>query len=267
MMPMKDTNESIGDVHSKSLINEQAVSSVEFEREEQIEVPDSFSKEIEEWVKHIDEVDLRQTVELVKESKFHNDMVKFRSEPDERRGRPAVPKLLQDNLADLVPGWLAQESRFRKDAVSSSKATGYAQIKPNVWEEYKKTSEVSLDIGEQMEVFGELVSDNYHYILHFAGEDVIETLRSKFDSEDKFIEALMTPLMVNAYNAGGPMIGRALNKFVESVPVEEMKSGRDLFVQFTDFAKDNVDGFKEEQDEYVPKVYAFNDKLDNFNRG
>lgn len=232
---------------------------------------DAFTAEVEQYASAIDEVDLQLTLDLATKPvrghehlsrlAFATGAVMFRSEPDERRKRPAVPELLQAELRRLVPGWLAQESRFKGDAVSSSRATGIAQIKPNVWREYRGTDQVSLRMDEQLQVFGELVSDNYHYILHFAGADAVAALRTHFATEDDFLRDLMTPLMVNAYNAGGPAIGRALRQFVATVPTADWQPGKELFVQFAAFAHEHVPGYGVEQRQYAPKVYAFQDLL------
>ncbi|MCA9361893.1 hypothetical protein KC906_00820 [Candidatus Kaiserbacteria bacterium] len=238
---------------------------------------DAFAAEVEQIAADIDDVDLAGTLEYANKPvrgnealsrmEYAKQAVTFRSEPDTRRGRPAIPPPLQAELRKLMPGWLAQESRFKGDVVSSSAAAGIAQIKPKTWAEYRGTEEVSLRMDEQIKVFGELVSDNYHYILHFAGKEAIDTLRSRFTSEESFLEELMAPLMVNAYNAGGPLIGKMLKRFVDEVSVENMKTGRELFLQIADFAAagddDLLDGYNTEQREYVSRIHAFQSKLDN----
>ena len=81
-----------------------------------------------------------------------------------------------------------------------------AQIMPATWKEYKGDTEISLRMDEQLDVVGKLVSDNYHYLTHYA-ENELPVLRSKFDSEEEFEAELVTPLLVNAYNVGGPATG------------------------------------------------------------
>lgn len=191
--------------------------------------------------------------------------LRFRSEDDEERGRPAVPELVQEELRRVVPGLFAQESKFNAGLVSSAGAAGLAQIKPQTWKEYKGTDEVSLRMDEQLEVVGELMSDNYHYLLHYAGEN-IEKLREQYDTEEEFNKDLIVPLLVNAYNVGGPGIGKMVNDFVENTPQEFMASGKDLFMQFSDFSyeSNSEDGnaYGDDAREYVQRVYGNQATLD-----
>lgn len=192
--------------------------------------------------------------------------INFRSESDTIRNRPALPITVQKELKRILPGLFAQESKFNAGLVSKSKATGLAQIKPDVWKEYKGTTDVSLSMMEQMEVVGELMSDNYYYVLHFAGDDAVRVLKEKFNSDEDFNEELITPLIINAYNAGGPMIGKVIKDFVNNVSSDEMVSGRDLFLQIVDYAKENnrkeFKNYADEAREYVPRVYAMAEVLD-----
>jgi len=189
---------------------------------------------------------------------YARSQIEFRSEPEE--GRPAVPELVQSEFRKVVPGLFAQESKFNAGLTSSTGAKGLAQIMPETWEEYRGTQEVSLSMVEQLDVAGKLISDNYHYITHFAGEEALGLLRMQFDSEEDFDAQLIVPLMINAYNAGGPLIGIAVKKFVEETPSEDLLSGKDLFLQFADFAQQSNDGsldiYKVHAREYVSRVYG-----------
>jgi hypothetical protein len=209
--------------------------------------------------------------------KYAKEKIMFRSEYDEEKKRPAVPMVIQEEIRRLLPGLFAQESKFNAGLVSKSGATGLAQIKPKTWWEYtrkeefksleeqekewervKNTVNVSVRMDDQVEVASALISDNYHYILHFAGA-AIDMLRNQYDSEDKFYVDLMVPLLVNAYNAGGPMMGRILNSFAKEVPSEEMLKGKELFLQIADFAKTKDGKFEDygiDAREYVSRVYG-----------
>lgn len=227
--------------------------------------PSEFDNEIESYAQSLDLADIIQTINLSNEPEDQTkaesrldtfiNHIQFRS--DEYEGRkPPLPAQLQVELKKLIPGWLAQESRFRLDAVSNSNATGIAQIKPFVWNGYRKTDQVSLDVAEQAEVFGELTSDNYFYLQHYAGNENLELIKERFDSEEEFLTEFMTPLMINAHNSGGPAAGRALKLFCEKIPVDKMKPGKDLFLQFSDFALKNANDYSKEQREYVIKILA-----------
>jgi len=222
---------------------------------------DELSLKVRDFAKTLSEEDVRQTAALASKVSFNPEAIEFRSEPDQKRDRPALPKRLQENLKDILMALISQESRFKKDARSSSGAIGYGQIKPNTWQEYKGATEVSEDLKEHIEVMGEFISDNYHYILDFAGEDALSRLRNRFDSEADFIDKFMTPAVINAYNAGGPTVGKAIKEFSESTKDDELKSGTDIYSQFSEFALKNHEGYGVDQAEYVPRIYAFNSEL------
>ena len=200
-------------------------------------------------------------------AEYIKKLLRFRSRFDERTGKPPLPPLLRENLREAALGWVAQESRFKDRAVSKSGAVGIWQFLPRIAQHYSNKDKVPLGVEEQTKMAGELISDNYHYILHFAGVDALDKLRSRYDSEEEFIDDFMTPVMINAFNAGGPLMGKILRRFTETVSEEEMKSGKDLFLQVADFAKDNFENYRQEQYEYVPKVYAMGrvlkEKLNN----
>jgi hypothetical protein len=194
---------------------------------------------------------------------YVREKVRFRTEPDERRKRPALPLVLQEEMRRLLPGLIAQESKFNGGLVSDAKdpAVGIAQIKFGTWKEYRPDDEqVSLRMDDQIDVAGQLISDNYHYITHFAGDTVLQKLQAQFSSEEAFLTEFMTPLMINAYNVGGPGIGKILKQFGESVPEGELAEGKDLFIQFADFAQTSDEGdagtYKEDAREYTTRVYA-----------
>ena len=66
--------------------------------------------------------------------------------------------------------------------------------------------------------------------------------------------------MINAYNVGGPGIGKILKQFGGSVPEGELAEGKDLFIQFADFAQASDEGdagaYVKDAREYTPRVYA-----------
>jgi len=210
---------------------------------------------------------------------YASEKIEFVSSPaKEKWGRAEVPMFIQDKLRQLIPGWFAQESKFNAGLVSISDAAGLAQIKPKTWWEYTREKEfdskeeedaewervkddivVSRRMDKQIEVAGYLVFDNYHYIQHYADENNIAKLQSRFTTEESFQEDLMVPLMINAYNAGGPTIGRLVKEFVGSVPESEWEEGKDLFLQIADFgekAGGKLADNKSEARKYVPKVYG-----------
>lgn len=223
--------------------------------------------------------------EHLKRIEYARQMILFRSVDDVSRNRPAVPQIVQDELRRLIIGLFAKESKYNAGLVSKSGAAGLAQIKPKIWWEYtngkvfatveemesewqrvKDSVVVSLSMIDQIKVVGELTSDNYHYIRHFAGEEAVDTLRNKFSSDESFWKDLVVPLILNAYNAGGPLMGKIVKEFVQNYASEEMYSGKDLFLQIVDFARaHNGPGFAEFADDargYVPPIYAQTEVLE-----
>jgi hypothetical protein len=183
--------------------------------------------------------------------------ISFRSHSE--AGRPAVPQSVQEEFKKVLPGLLAHESKFNAGLTSSTGAKGLAQIMPATWQEYKGDTEVSLRMDDQLDVVGKLVSDNYHYLTHYA-ENELPILRSQFESKEEFETELVTPLLVNAYNVGGPAIGLLVKEFVQHTPADELLSGKDLYMQFRDFAQSSEKGkefyYGSEAGKYVTGVYG-----------
>ena len=195
--------------------------------------------------------------EYLNRMEYAQQQISFRTEDE--AGRPAVPEGVQAEFKKVLPGLLAHESKFNAGLTSSTGAKGLAQIMPATWKEYKGDTEISLRMDEQLDVVGKLVSDNYHYLTHYA-ENELPVLRSKFDSEEEFEAELVTPLLVNAYNVGGPAIGLLVREFVQHAPTDELRSGKDLYIQFRDFAQSSEKGkefyYGSEAGKYVTGVYG-----------
>ena len=189
---------------------------------------------------------------------YTRERLQFRSQAE--AGRPGVPENIQAEFRRILPGLFAQESKFNAGLVSSTGARGLAQIMPETWEEYRGTREVSLSLTEQLDVAGELISDNYHYITHFGGEEAVAVLRGQYNSDKEFETGMMVPLMVNAYNAGGPLLGMVVKEFVENTNQADLQTGPDLFLQLADYAQTRMDGVFENYQiharEYTARVYG-----------
>jgi hypothetical protein len=188
---------------------------------------------------------------------YSQQQIEFRSE--EEAGRPAVPDAVQAEFRRILPGLFAHESKFNAGLTSGAGARGLAQIMPATWKEYRGDSEVSLGLIDQLDVAGQFISDNYHYITHYAA-DALPLLREQFSTEEEFETDLIVPLMVSAYNVGGPAIGILLRDFVEQTSKDHLRMGKDLFLQFRDFAQSSETGkefyFGEEAGKYVSGVYG-----------
>lgn len=186
--------------------------------------------------------------------------IEFRSEPE--AGRPALPDALQSELHRLVVGLVANESKFIGDLQSEAGARGIGQIMPKTYAEYYppeegKDPQVSLAMSTQVDVIGKLMSDNYHYIVHEAGDAALAAVRARFSDEDSFMRDFMAPLVINAYNAGGPLMGEAVKKFVSVVDLDSLSGNKDLFLAVADFAEADPNNiYGEHARAYVEKVYA-----------
>jgi len=192
--------------------------------------------------------------------------VRFRSEREEVPGVPgaekvAVPSVVQAELRRLLPGLFAQESGFREDIVNSqTHATGSGQFMPETWERYTGTDRVSTNYTEQVAVLGPMVSDVYDRILDKIGADELRTLRSLYATEDEFLTNLITPAVISGFHTGPDRIAAAAKGYVQSVQKADMPTGKDLFLAIATYgvqaSEDLLGGFKKESREYVTKVYA-----------
>jgi|GEM_PF-1204657 hypothetical protein len=207
---------------------------------------------------------------------YAQQQIEFRSEAE--ASRPAVPAAVQAEFRRILPGLFAHESKFNAGLSSLDGAKGLAQIMPKTWWEYTReksfatmqeqaaewnkvedTIKVSLRMDDQLEVAGKLVSDNYHYLTHSA-EGELSVLRDQFDTQEDFEIDMVVPLMVIAYNVGGPATGLLVAEFVQQTPKEKLLAGKDLFLQFRDFAQNSKTGqkygVKEKAGSYVSGVYG-----------
>lgn len=193
--------------------------------------------------------------------------LKFREELETVKGVPGVefvpvPKVVQDELRFLIPGLIAQESNFNEGLVNKrSGAAGPGQFMPDTWKRYTGEEKVSHDFEKQVEVIGPAISDMYDRVLDKIGDEALDKLRSIFPAENEFLIDFITPLTIGAYNAGPDRVAEAVRLYVESVQVDDMKPGKDLFLAIAEFANRStggkyLSGYGKEAREYVSRVYA-----------
>ena len=175
----------------------------------------------------------------------------------------SVPELVQNELRRILPGLCAQESNFNNRSVSKSGARGIFQFMPATWGEYDVSPggivEGVQSLEKQVSCAGAFFSDLYKQIPHHAGAETMQKLRTMFD-EETLQKDILVPLMVNAYNAGGALMGEALRLFLERSPQPNF-SGKDFFLALADFAEASDGGeylsrYGNEAREYVPRIYA-----------
>jgi len=192
--------------------------------------------------------------------------VTFRSQLEEVAGVPgaekrAVPPSVQKELRTLLPGLLAQESGFQEDIVNErTQAKGSGQFMPETWKRYTGEEEVSTDFTDQIEVLGPAISDMYDRVLDIMGDEAVENFRSLFPNEETFLIDLVTPMAIGGYNTGPDRIAYAAKKYNESIQLNDMPAGKDLFIAIANYAELSdeglLSGYKHESREYVTRVYA-----------
>jgi hypothetical protein len=272
LMPMKEGNDA-----------EAAYSDFEEDRytisaDENFNNPENLNTTLDDLVdrfkSEIDEDDIYISLQRATEknedlgtslAEYLESSFKLRNEPDLKRGRPAVPKAVEDEIRQIILAQAIQESRLDSTAVSSSGARGYFQFKPATAQDYINSEAVPEDIASQVFMTNEHISNNYHYILHFAGEETINKLKQDFNSEDEY-NKLLSLLLTLSHNYGGPGTGRLVKSFYESGHTIDPNSGAETFMSIINYAHENIDGFGQEQLEYVPRIYAWAD-ITNSARG
>ena len=193
--------------------------------------------------------------------------VTFRNEVETVSGVPGVefvpvPQIVQDELIRLLPGLVAQESKFSEGLVNeNSGAAGPCQFIADTWKRYTGEDVVSQDFVRQVEVIGPCLSDMYDRLLDKIGESALSKLRAVFPDEDSFLIDLIVPCTINSYNAGPDRVAEGVRLFVESNNLDELKPGKDLFITIADFVEQSedgqyLDGYKEHAREYTSRVYA-----------
>lgn len=197
---------------------------------------------------------------------YLQEQVVFRDELEEVAGVPGaekvpVPPVVQAELRQLLPGLFAQESGFKEDLVNTrTQAKGPGQFMPETWQRYTGETEVSTSLAEQVAVLGPAISDMYDRVLDKIGDDILTKLQSLFPNEETFLLDVITPLTISGYNTGPDRAAAAARLYVESIQLNDMPVGKDLFMAIANFAEASeeglLSGYKQESREYVTRVYA-----------
>lgn len=173
-----------------------------------------------------------------------------------------VPLVVQEELRWLMPGLCAQESKFNAGLKSINGARGIFQFKKSTWGKgYAGKEDEYISLQRQVEIAGQFISDLYQQITDLLGKDVLFVLQQQYVDESEFQRKLLVPLMLNSYNAGSSRVAEATRLFIETVDLEEVPAGDDLFIAIADFAKQSSVGkylkeYKNDSREYVPRIYA-----------
>lgn len=191
-------------------------------------------------------------------AQYVKELVKFRDD---------VPDCVQNEFKRLLPGLCAQESKFNAGVKSEAVAIGVMQIIPGTWNKYGGDGEGSMSLSKQLEVAGNLMSGMYTKVQDLIGEDTLNIFREKFNTEEDFQKDFLCPVTINSYNAGEARVADAVNHFAKNFSREQIPSGKDLYLAVADHASksnesDLLRGYKRHSREYVTKVYANADVLE-----
>ncbi len=172
-----------------------------------------------------------------------------------------VPPVVQAELRFLLPGLCAQESKFNAGLTSKSGAKGIFQFMPATWAGYGGTPEEYTSLTKQVEIAGQFFSDLYGEVLHHVGEETLQKVRPLFADDAAFQKDFIVPLMINSYNAGSARVGEAARLFIATRSIEELPTGKELFLAMAKFAESSEDGeyldaYGQHAREYVTRIYA-----------
>lgn len=179
--------------------------------------------------------------------------------------RDSVPAAVQDQLRHIIPALCVQESGFNNDLRNSaSGARGIFQFIEDTWvNEYGRSLDEINSLRAQVEVAGEFFSDLYDDVRFWIGEAAYAQLRELCDGDEEvLVSEVLTPLMVNAYNAGSRRIGDAVTYYLASRPAgaPAPKGAFGVFHAITKYAQQSDEGtldrYGEHASEYVPRIYG-----------
>lgn len=189
---------------------------------------------------------------------------------------PNVPEEIERELSKLIPGLGFVESRYDASEVSGEGARGILQILPATWQELGNPDEDILSLADQTRVAGEVFSRSYAYIAREC-ENELSVIRSEFfnGEESDFLRFFMTPVLLNAYNAGMGSMKQLIRWFVRCYGSEaqivgalnqaEGLSGYDVFYAMTrrGLSDAPVSAYKKYASEYAVRIYGARQCLDS----
>ncbi|MDD2871235.1 MAG: lytic transglycosylase domain-containing protein [Candidatus Gracilibacteria bacterium] len=169
---------------------------------------------------------------------------------ENKKGVLKMPTDLKNELAPVIPGLISQESKFRKDVVSSAGAIGSTQVMPEnivgsksdfinsfplqlrecfrnferIWNIFKKGTTYEKN-GKKVKV------ERMNFI----------TFKNKYGLSDTEFNKFLILCMINAYNTGETRMLKIINKFQKEIPEyvanqRKDKSAEGLFTLMTEIA-------------------------------
>lgn len=191
----------------------------------------------------------------------------------------SLPDGMKRELVRLIPGLAAQESRYNDASVSEVGARGTFQFMPDTWRELGYSQADFAAFGKQVEGVGRYFVRMYQFITASATESLVAAKREYFGNDEAAFEKFfLTPILVNAYNAGPARLVVVVNRFLERYPNKQALEaligghsqgfGYDAYIAMAretsghDDRRRKVPGYGEDSSEYVPRIYALADLLD-----
>jgi len=183
-----------------------------------------------------------------------------------------LPAFIKKELRDLSVGLAAQESAFHNGLVSRSGAKGIFQFMPATWKGLGyKTNDIKF-LTNQVEATSKLFVQSHAVLFGRSGKTLEEVKKIYFNGDDEMFEKyFITPVLVNAHNAGAGRMARVVGWFGEdmlarggsAISEKQYSSGvgYDLFYAMSKAARKESDipllkGYGADAAGYVPRVYA-----------
>jgi hypothetical protein len=178
-------------------------------------------------------------------------------------------EIIRNDLSALIIGLAFAESRLDAEAKSNVGAMGVLQLMPDTIEELIEKGEDIEDIITQVKIAGRLLEQTYRHITTTCKVELAAICKNHFVGDDEAMaKFFITPLMVNAYNAGMGTLAKLIKTFAETFPEPdsltdvfmegEKPTDYDVFITMTQLALENgwVSWYKDDSTRYTPRIYA-----------
>jgi hypothetical protein len=191
-----------------------------------------------------------------------------------------IPAGAYNEIAFVLPGLAAQESKYVNDSVSSVGARGIMQFMPDTWETVDGGDIDDIaSFKDQVSATGKLFAMKYEYLKDHTG-DHFEKIKSEFFEGDAqaFEHYFLAPILINSYNSGEGRLAKCIKLFVETYPTKASLAhaigeysdgyGYDVYLLMTKLcstvvAKDEkgksirrIRGYGRDSSQYVARAYT-----------
>ena len=191
-----------------------------------------------------------------------------------------LPEELKKDIASLLPGLAAQESKFNNDARSSVNAMGIFQFMPATWAGLGyDPGEIAL-LSKQVEAVGKYFTYTEKRLKEKAEFALGVALKEYFGGDEKAFEKyFLTPVLLNTYNSGADRLAEVVRWFTDHYPdraalegligSHQKGFGLDAYAAMAKEASKKTDegnavsGYGKDSSEYVSRIYALAELLKN----